>query len=656
LELDSNNLHGIIPSVIFHLPELRRLNLGKNDVSITFNAIFQADRLEDLILDETRVSKLDGIGQATKLKILHLHGNSFGWKPIPDELFNLGELTDLDLSDSRFGGTLSSEIGSLTNLLRLNLVSNDLSGSIPSEIGNLGSVEELMLSNNNFFGTLPESVSNLVSLKSFFLENFKGGTAGVTGPLRPFATMPGLRDLHFSDNQLTGTLPGNFLAGVSNPQDSITIYLDGNQLVGTVPSQLGAFEKLNIDLTGNLFTAIGEGLCQKSLWLDGTVGLYSCNAILCPPGEYSPAGRQTSAQIQCDPCPGAENSPYMGVSTCLSIQKQREREIMGKLFAATQGQNWKNRYGWLEENVDICNWYGISCRAGSTIESILLGSNHLVGSLPQEIFQLPNLKFLWLYSNPMEFSFEGIAQATSLRSLLVDSTRLSSLQGIGLASSLIDLDVRFNQLAGKLPQEIENLTNLQTFTCADNALTGPVPEFAGNRRLNTLRMGSNMFTGSLPSFARHAEMKSLDISENRLIGPIPSDFIETADVNQIIIIDLSENDLTGVVPGELSRFTDLTIYLRDNMFSGIDPGLCLEELWNDGDVGTYQCDGIMCPAGTFSSSGRASRTGATCETCGKNKHLGRTTCGNDSASTPSFRVGVSGWLITTALAIVGAML
>jgi Leucine-rich repeat (LRR) protein len=656
LELDSNNLHGIIPSVIFHLPELRRLNLGKNDVSITFNAIFQADRLEDLILDETRVSKLDGIGQATKLKILHLHGNSFGWKPIPDELFNLGELTDLDLSDSRFGGTLSSEIGSLTNLLRLNLVSNDLSGSIPSEIGNLGSVEELMLSNNNFFGTLPESVSNLVSLKSFFLENFKGGTAGVTGPLRPFATMPGLRDLHFSDNQLTGTLPGNFLAGVSNPQDSITIYLDGNQLVGTVPSQLGAFEKLNIDLTGNLFTAIGEGLCQKSLWLDGTVGLYSCNAILCPPGEYSPAGRQTSAQIQCDPCPGAENSPYMGVSTCLSIQKQREREIMGKLFAATQGQNWKNRYGWLEENVDICNWYGISCRQGSTIESVLLGSNHLVGSLPQEIFQLPNLKFLWLYSNPMEFSFEGIAQATSLRSLLVDSTRLSSLQGIGLASSLIDLDVRFNQLAGKLPQEIENLTNLQTFTCADNALTGPVPEFAGNRRLNTLRMGSNMFTGSLPSFARHAEMKSLDISENRLIGPIPSDFIETADVNQIIIIDLSENDLTGVVPGELSRFTDLTIYLRDNMFSGIDPGLCLEELWNDGDVGTYQCDGIMCPAGTFSSSGRASRTGATCETCGKNKHLGRTTCGNDSASTPSFRVGVSGWLITTALAIVGAML
>ena len=656
LELESNNLHGIIPSVIFHLPELRRLNLGKNDVSVTFNAIFQADRLEDLRLDQTRVSKLDGIGQATKLKILHLHRNSFGWKPIPDELFNLGGLTDLDLSDSRFGGTLSSKIGSLTNLLRLNLVSNDLSGLIPSEIGNLGSVEDLNLSNNNFFGTLPESVSNLISLKSLSLDNLKGQTAGLTGPLRPFATMPGLRDLHFSDNQLTGTLPGNFLAGVSNPQDSINVSLDGNHLVGTVPSQLGEFDKLNIDLTGNLFTAIGEGLCQKSLWLDGTVGLYSCDAILCPPGEYSSTGRQTSMQIKCEPCPGAENSPYMGVSTCLSIQKQREREILGKLFAATQGQDWKNSYGWLEENVDVCNWYGISCREGSTIESVLLGSNHLVGSLPQEIFELPNLKFLWLYSNPMEFSFEGIAQATSLRSLLLDSTRLSSLQGIGLAKSLIDLDVRFNQLAGKLPQEIENLTNLQSFTCADNALTGPVPEFTSNRRLNTLRMGSNMFTGSLPSFAQHAEMKSLDVSESRLIGSIPSDFLETADVDQIIIIDLSENDLTGVVPGELSRFSDLTIYLRDNRFSGIDPGLCLEELWNDGDVGTYQCDGIMCPAGTFSSSGRASRTGALCESCGKNKHLGRTTCGSDSASMPSFRVGAIGWLITTALAIFGTML
>jgi Leucine-rich repeat (LRR) protein len=655
ISLSGNNLNGMIPSILFHLPELRKLDVRNNHVSIGFNAIHQAENLKELYLDETRVSRLDGIGQATSLTTLHLHNNLFAWHSIPDELFDLTSLTDLNLSDSMFSGTLSSRIGRLTNLKTLDLVGNSLTGQIPSEIGMLASLEELELSNNIFFGTLPDSLSGLISLKALFLDNVKPDSAGISGQLHPFATMPDLRDLHLSENQFTGTIPEDFLADVDDTNSVINVYLDANHIIGTVPSQLSAFNQLNIDLTDNLITGIGQGLCEQSGWLDGSVGRYECDAILCPAGEYNPNGRQTSDENECQPCPGAEDSPYMGVSFCLSIQKQKEKDILKILFEAVGGDNWKDKDGWMDDAFDICDWYGISCREGSTIESILLGSNHLVGTLPTEIFQLPNLKFLWLYSNPIDFSFAGIAQATSLRSLLLDSTKIRSLEGIGAAHSLIDVDVRFNQLTGTIPKEIENLVNLQSFTCSENKFTGTVPEFAALRKLNTLRMSNNRLTGTLPSFSGHPEMKSLDVSENGLVGSIRHDFFETADAQQSVFLDLSENMLTGTVPGELSRFTDITLYLRDNKIEGIDPDLCALEDWNGGDVGIFQCDGILCPSGSYSSSGRASRAGAVCEPCNKNKYFGGSNCGTSSA-TARFRGSAIGILSVTVLTIIGLLL
>jgi hypothetical protein len=233
---------------------------------------------------------------------------------------------------------------------------------------------------------------------------------------------------------------------------------------------------------------------------------------------------------------------------------------------------------------------------------------------------------------------------------------MRSLEGVGKAHSLVDIDVRFNQLKGKIPAELENLVNLESFTCSENAFTGPVPELKALRKLNTLRMSSNKLTGTLPSFSGHPEMKSLDLSENQLVGSIPSNFLETANVQQSVFLDLSENRLTGTIPGELSRFTDLTLFLRDNKIKAIDPGLCSLEGWNEGDVGTFECDGLLCPIGTSSFSGRASRSGATCEPCGKkttSNYFGSTNC---SAAMASLGAGAIGLLSVSALAIIGLLM
>ncbi|MGK3751646.1 MAG: Leucine-rich repeat (LRR) protein [Bacillariaceae sp.] len=632
LNLAENNLNGIVPSVIYHLEALEKLDVRKNPVSVTFKGIDQATELKEIYLDETLVKNMNGIGLAKNLQILHAYKNNFGGQSIPDELFDISTLVDLNLSGSMLIGTLSAKIGQLSNLQRITLIGNSLNGELPSQFGQLKALKELEISNNKWIGTLPSSWVGMTALEAIFLDNTDEKTSGITGSLIAFATMPNLREVHLSNNQLTGTIPSNFLSGIAQTSSLVNARLDQNHLVGTVPSSLVTFSKLNIDLTGNLITAIGAGLCDQSEWNDGNVGRYRCDGILCPAGEFSPSGRQTNVNDACQPCPGKENSSYLGDTICITLAKQREREILGMLFEATNGNNWKIKDGWMDDNSDVCTWHGIKCQDGSTVESIQLGSNHLVGSVPKEIFELPNMKSLWLYSNPVEFSFDGIGEATKLESLRLDSTKLQSLDGIGAGLSLVDVDVGFNQLSIPIPKEIENLTNLESFTGSVNGFTGPVPDFSTLRKLNTLRLSDNKLTGGLPSFSRHSELKALDLSENNLEGPVPSNFLESVDSERSLSVDLSNNKLSGTVPGDLTRITDMMIYLRDNRINGIDPSLCTKTSWNQGDVGSFQCDGILCPAGTFALSGRASRSGSSCEPCRLNQYYGGTTCGGSSAS------------------------
>jgi len=472
----------------------------------------------------------------------------------------------------------------------------------------------------------------MTALEALFLDNVEVKTSGITGSLIAFATMPNLRELRLSNNQLTGTIPSNFMSGIVETSSRINARLDHNHLVGTVPSSLATFSKINIDLAGNLITAIGDGLCDQSEWNDGNVGRYRCDGILCPMGEFSPSGRQTNSNDACQACPGKENSSYLGDTTCVTLAKQREREILGKFFEATKGNNWKVKDRWMDDNFDVCTWHGIKCQDGSTVESIHLGSNQLVGSVPKEIFELPNMKSLWLYSNPVEFSFDGIGEASKLESLRLDSIKLQSLDGIGAGLSLVDIDVGFNQLSIPIPKEIHNLTNLKSFTGSINGFTGPVPDFSTLRKLDTIRLSDNELTGTLPSFSRHSELNTLDLSGNNLEGSVPSTFLENVDSELSFSVDLSNNKLSGTVPGDLTRFKDIMIYLRDNRINGIDPSLCTRSSWNQGDVGSFQCDGILCPAGTFALTGRASKTGSSCNACSLNQYYGGTTCGGSAAS------------------------
>jgi len=631
LDLRSNNLHGTVPSIVFYLPFLRVLNVNGNDVSMVFRDIRDADTLEELLIGSTNVVSLEGIGQASNLRVLSLERNSFFGQNLPEELFTLTALEDLDISHCGFVGTLSSSIGALTRLESFQAINNDLDGAIPESIGVLSMLKSLMLSDNNFYGSLPASLDELTAIETIAIDARTRNTAGLSGALPSFSNLPNLKNLDLGSNSLTATIPTDFLASVSAQGGVINVSLDSNILVGEVPSDLARFDRLNLDVSDNEIESIGDGLCSKSQWWDGDVGEYLCDGLLCPVGTYSALGRQSSAEAKCDECPG-ESSPYLGRTKCPAIQKAKAKDILELLYQTTGGANWKNNDNWMDSTVDICLWRGVTCRNEDEVESLILGSNNLVGRPPKEIFELPGLRYLWLYSNPIDFSFEGIQKATSLTSIQLDSTGLSSLEGIGEATALVDVDVRFNNLRGPLPDEISKLTNLEAFFCGDNQLSGPLPSFASNRKLTALRVGGNSFSGPLPSFSIHANMKSLDVSDNNFQGAIPDDFFASSDSSKSIFLDLSSNELSGTIPGSLSRFSDVTIYARNNMIEDIHPDLCTQDDWNGGDVGLFGCDGIACPPKTYSVTGRASEAKSQCISCRGAQYFGTTDCPGGASS------------------------
>ena len=529
---------------------------------------------------------------------------------------------------------------------------NELTGEIPTEIGMLEKLKVLELSENYLVGTLPREIKNLSNLENLFIDNFTHRNSGLSGPLLDFTGMKKLWKIYLGSNSLTGTLPETFLKDLSNVDERIYINLKSNFIEGNIPQSFSIFKQLNIELTDNHLSSFDPELCELDNWMWGNVGKYNCDAILCPVGTFNQYGRQSTVKDTCKKCAGLEKSNILGSSFCNTDTKKEERIILTEFFNTCGGKNWKNKNGWLDPHTDICDWYGIKCLEENSVNSIELDNNNIVGILPKNIFRILNLERLWLYSNPVELKFDGISEAKNLISLLLDSTRLKSLDGIADASRLIHLDISFNNIVGILPEEISNLINIEKLYLGGNKFSGTIPSFTKLRKLKSLLLEDNMFHGRIPNFFSHPEMSRINFARNKLTGTIPTIFLHSVDVNLDIFIDLSSNLLSGTVPSELKRFQQTTIYLSNNLITGIDEDLCNKEQWNSRDVELFQCDGILCSPGTVSLTGRASQN-VKCTLCSKAKFYGQSQCINLSSESGgqllSSKVYISILLVTSLL-------
>ncbi|KAL7103216.1 hypothetical protein ACP275_08G166400 [Erythranthe tilingii] len=157
--------------------------------------------------------------------------------PIPDELWSLTYLTNLNLGQNYLTGPLSPSIGNLTRMQYLSLGINALSGPVPRELGLLTDLRSLSFSTNNFSGPLPSELGALTELTQIYFDS-----VGVSGPIPPsFANLRKMERVWGSDNALTGRIP-DFIGSWTN---LIQLRLQGNSFQGPIPASFSNLTALN---------------------------------------------------------------------------------------------------------------------------------------------------------------------------------------------------------------------------------------------------------------------------------------------------------------------------------------------------------------------------------------------------------------------------
>ena len=142
---------------------------------------------------------------------------------------------------------------------------------------------------------------------------------------------------------------------------------------------------------------------------------------------------------------------------------------------------------------------------------------------------------------------------------------------MAVSLNLTSLDLSRNELTGKIPPWLGNLTHLETLDLGANAFSGNIPpELADLRNLRSLSLRFNDLEGDVPpEIANLSHLESLHLDSNDLSGEIPP---ELGSITNLTSLDLGHNELTGMIPSELGNLVNLEeLSLGDNNLSGVIP-------------------------------------------------------------------------------------
>ncbi|XP_057969313.1 probable leucine-rich repeat receptor-like protein kinase At1g35710 [Malania oleifera] len=301
----------------------------------------------------------------------------------------------ISLSSTRIGGDFKKfNFSCFPNLEHLHLSGVGINGRIPNQIGALSKVTYLNLSGNRLTGELPPSLANLTQLV----------------------------ELDLSYNYHIGSIPSS----IGYFKSLITLNASNNNLIGPIPSSLGHLTNL------------------KSLDL-------SFNDINGPiPSSLGRLTRLTSLSLSYN---GINDSipPEIGNMENLEALDLSSNRLTGsipheltKLFGLKFLDLSKNKLsGPIPNDLWKC----------SNLTYFLLCCNDLNGSIPPRIFSLNSISFIDLSRNSIVGEIPSQLGKLKNLSLRLSCNHISGTIPLSLAY-LRDLDVSYNDLEGKIPEDL----------------------------------------------------------------------------------------------------------------------------------------------------------------------------------------------------------
>nr|CAB3491342.1 unnamed protein product [Digitaria exilis] len=423
-------------------------------------------------------------------------------------------------------------------------VSNGAAVSVRVAGDELDALETLSLAGNGIVGTVGAS-----SLPALRHVNVSGNQ--LTGDLDggwDFASLPALEVFDAYDNNFTSPLP---LAVAGLPRLK---YLDlgGNYFTGEIPPAYGtmpAIEYLSLNgnnLQGRIPPELGNLTTLKELYL----GYYNEFSGGVPPE----LGRLRNLGVLDVSNCGLTGAipPELGALSSLNTLFLHTNQLSGTIPP------------------ELGNL--------TSLTALDLSNNALSGEVPTSLASLTNLKLLNLFLNRLHGPVpEFVAALPRLETLQLFMNNLTGriparLGADGAQLRLVDLSS--NRLTGVIPDTLCNSGELHTAILMNNFLFGPIPDSLGScSSLTRVRLGQNYLNGSIPAGLLYLpRLNLLELQNNLLSGEVPSNPTPASSSSQLAQLNLSNNLLSGPLPSTLGNLTSLqTLLVSSNRLSGEVP-------------------------------------------------------------------------------------
>lgn len=387
--------------------------------------------------------------------------------------------------------------------------------------------------------------------------------------------------IRLTGNNLVGSIPTQ----IGDFTKLKHLYLYENNLTGSIPSEIGDLDSLeylllqNNQLTGSLPPEIGNLKRLESLSL-------SYNQLTGPiPSEIGGLVRMEGLRLNGNNLGG--NIPLeIGNLNSLNYIDISQNQLTGSIPPEI-GNLVKLTHLSLDDNLltgDIPEAVGDLIK----LENLYLNRNQLTGSIPASLFNLTKLSWLFLHENQLTGTIPPeIGNLTALNRLFMSDNQFSGPipTEIGNLTGLEYLILRENQLTGDIPTSIGNLILLQQLRLSKNQLTGTIPTGIGNLSLlKRLELDDNNLTHSIPSeIGNLSILERLNLSHNELVGVVPE---EISQLGQLIILSLHDNQFVGPLPDgikDLPYLVSFTIYNNYFTFSDLEPfiGISFDDFYYD---------------------------------------------------------------------------
>jgi Leucine-rich repeat (LRR) protein len=281
-------------------------------------------------------------------------------------------------------------------------------------------------------------------------------------------------------------------------------------------------------------------------------------------------------------------------SSCTEQEKNSLLQFLSELSQdAGLAKLWK-------EDRDCCSWEGISCNRNKTVIEISLASRGLEGHISQSLGNLTGLQQVNLSYNSLSGGLPlGLVSSSSIIVLDVSFNQLTGelheptssvpgqpLQVLNISSNLfsgqftsttwkgmqnlIALNASNNSFTGQIPSHFCNISpSFSVLELCYNKLSGSIPPGLGNcSKLRVLKAGHNYLSGTLPEELFKATLlEHLSFSSNGLQGILDSTHI--VKLGKMAILDLGENKFSGMIPDSIGQLTRLQeLHLDYNSMSG----------------------------------------------------------------------------------------